>query len=364
MNVNKVFFLLVFAFVLGSCKEKQEVSDETQVISTGIPAFAPNKDMVAHIYTNKGVIKVGLEFIRTPMTVANFIALAEGTMPNKIKSLGKPYFDGLKFHRVIENFMIQGGCPKGDGTGGPGYTFPDEFHEELGHDGPGILSMANAGKNTNGSQFFITHTKTEWLNGVHTVFGRVIEGQEVVNKITDKDIIDSVRIMRNTSEAQNFDAAKIFLAQKDIVNQKAMAELKAKYEQHLSTPLYRAFEDYVKKAYPSATKTPSGLYFIKSNTTEDVQATSGSIVKVHYKGMLTSGKIFDESYSRKEPIVFPLGASKVIPGWDEGLALLRKGEKATLIIPSYLAYGAEGAGQGAIPPNEPLVFEVHLVDVQ
>ena len=347
---------------LNSCKEKADNS-ETQSIATGIPAFKANQDMIAVISTSKGVMKVGLEFVRTPMTVANFVALAEGQMPNKSKPLGQPYYDGLKFHRVVDNFMIQGGCPAGNGTGNPGYTFPDEFHEELGHDGPGILSMANSGKNTNGSQFFITHMKTEWLNGVHTIFGRIIEGQDVVNKITPNDIIDSIRIVRNTSEAQNFDALKTFNAQKDIVNQKALAELKMKYEHHLSSPMYKAFEDYVKKMYPNAVKTSSGLYYVKTSTTEEEQAVAGRVVKVHYKGMLTSGKVFDESYSRKEPIQFPLGAGNVIPGWDEGIALLRKGEKAVLIIPSFLGYGEKGV-QGAIGPNEPLVFEVHLVDFQ
>lgn len=357
-------YLLFVGLLLGavSCKEKKENSD-TQSISTGIPPFKANQDMVANIYTNKGLIKVGLEFVRAPLTVANFVGLAEGKMPNKHKPLGQPYYDGLKFHRVVENFMIQGGCPFGKGTGNPGYMFPDEFHEELGHDGPGILSMANSGKNTNGSQFFITHMKTEWLNGVHSIFGRVIEGQDVVNKIAADDWIDSIRIMRNTSEAQNFDAVKVFNAQKDIISQKASAELKMKYEHHLASPLYKAFEDYVKQVYPQAIKTPSGLYYVKTTTTEEAQVNSGNIVKVHYKGMLTSGKVFDESYTRKEPIQFPLGGGQVIAGWDEGLALLRKGEKATLIIPSFLAYGEKGI-QGAIGPNEPLIFEVHLVDFQ
>lgn len=360
--MNKFLVLVLSLIFLNSCKEKAGNS-ETQTIATGIPAFKANQDMIANVYTRKGLLKVGLEFVRTPMTVANFVALAEGKMPNKHKPLGQPYYDGLKFHRVIENFMIQGGCPFGDGTGNPGYTFPDEFHQELGHDGPGILSMANSGKNTNGSQFFITHTKTEWLNGVHTIFGRIIEGQDIVNKMTDKDVIDSIRIVRNTSEAQNFDALKVFNAQKDIVIQKTLAELKMKYEHHLASSVYKAFEDYAKKVYPNAIKTPSGLYYVKTTTTEEEQVVPGKVVKVHYKGMLTSGKVFDESYTHKEPIQFPLGAGKVIAGWDEGIALLRKGEKAVLIIPGYLAYGEQGV-QGAIGPNEPLVFEVHLVDFQ
>ncbi len=361
--MNKYFILCgIILFSISACKEKTANSD-IQAIASGVETFKANQDMIAMVYTNKGLIKLGLEYLRTPMTVANFVALAEGKMPNKHKPLGKPFYDGLKFHRIVENFMVQTGDPLGNGTGNPGYMFADEFHEELSHDGSGILSMANSGKNTNGSQFFITHMKTEWLNGVHTIFGRVIEGQDVVNKIEMNDIIDSIRIIRNTSEAQNFDAVKVFNAQKAILQQKAIAELKTKYEHHLASPMYKAFEDYVKKVYPQASKTASGLYFLKTTTTEEAQVVPGNLVKVHYKGMLTSGKVFDESYSRKEPIQFPLGAGNVIPGWDEGIALLRKGEKAVLIIPSYLAYGEKGV-QGAIGPNEPLVFEVQLVDFQ
>lgn len=361
--MNKFSLILALSFlVLYGCKDK-EVSSDTQSIAISGKPFEANKDMIANIYTSKGLIKVGLEFVRTPLTVANFVALAEGKMPNKHKALGVPYYDGTKFHRVVENFMIQGGDPVGNGTGNAGYLFPDEFNEELSHDGPGILSMANSGKNTNSCQFFITHTKTDYLNGVHTVFGRVIEGQDVVNKIAMDDRIDSIRIQRNSSEAKTFDAVKVFNAQREILKQKEMALAKAKYESLMTTPLYRAFEDYVKKVYPNAMQTPSGLYYIKTETTDREQAMAGNVVKVHYKGMLTSGKVFDESYSRHEPLQFPLGAGNVIAGWDEGVALLRKGEKATLIIPSYLAYGEKGV-EGAIPPNEPLIFDIQLIDFQ
>ena len=139
---------------------------------------------IATITTNKGMIRLELFDDLVPNTVANFAKLA-----------GDGFYDGLQFHRVIEDFMIQGGCPQGDGTGGPGYTFEDEFHPDLKHDGPGVLSMANAGPNTNGSQFFITHVATPWLDGKHAVFGKVLdEGQTVVNSIEQGDKIEQIAI--------------------------------------------------------------------------------------------------------------------------------------------------------------------------
>jgi peptidyl-prolyl cis-trans isomerase A (cyclophilin A) len=164
----------------------------------------------AEISTIKGNIYLKLEHEKTPLTVANFVALAEGSMPNEAKEEGQAYFDGLKFHRVIANFMIQGGDPLGNGRGGPGYRFKDEFHESLKHDGPGILSMANAGPGTNGSQFFITHKATPWLDGKHTVFGKVIKGQEVVNAIAQGDEMKTVKIIRVGKAAKKWNALEVF----------------------------------------------------------------------------------------------------------------------------------------------------------
>lgn len=163
----------------------------------------------AEMNTNKGTIILFLEHEKTPLTVANFVGLAEGKLPNRAKPVGAPYYDGLPFHRVIPDFMIQGGDPGGDGRGGPGYRFKDEFNNSLTHKGPGILSMANAGPGTNGSQFFITHIPTPWLDGKHTVFGHVIDGQSVVDAIQQGDRIETLTIIRNGAGVQSYDATTI-----------------------------------------------------------------------------------------------------------------------------------------------------------
>jgi cyclophilin family peptidyl-prolyl cis-trans isomerase len=361
MKKISIAFLALCSFVgVQSCKNNTSENSDTQAIAS-TAKFVATQDMVAKIYTSKGNIEVGLEYIKAPMTVANFVALAEGTMKNVQKPLGKPYYDGLIFHRMVPNFMIQGGCPSGTGTGNAGYTFSDEFHPDLRHDDEGVLSMANSGPNSNSSQFFITHNSTPWLDGIHSVFGKVIKGMDIVNKIAPGDRIDSIRIIRNTAEAKAFDAPNVFETQKSIQAEKQKAEEANKFGKYQSSNLYKVFEEFVKKSYPNATKTASGLYYVKTTTTNGPRATANSQVKVHYKGMLTNGKIFDQSIG-KAPLDFVLGQGMVIPGWDEGIALLNVGEKATLIIPAYLAYGEQGV-PGAILPNETLIFEVQLLAV-
>ena len=337
------------------------------------------------IKTGKGEIIVSLEYNKTPITVANFILLAEGK--NKHVTLeskkGAPFYDGLKFHRVEANFMIQGGDPNGDGTGGPGYNFMDEI-TDLSHEGPGTLSMANAGPGTNGSQFFITHVETTFLDGRHTVFGKVKEGQEVVNAIVKDDVIESIIIVRNGEAAKKFDAVKVFddRLKTEAENRKKMEAEEAikkeaflaEFKEVIDTKL--AFFETQKKA---AQKTASGLQYAIYEKGKGKKPANGSTVYVHYAGFFESGELFDSSkedvskafgkfdQNRADakaytPFPFQYGnKTGLIPGFLEGLEKLNFGDKAILFIPSQLGYGEAGAG-GIIPPNSNLIFEIELFE--
>jgi len=302
----------------------------------------------ANILTKKGNIKIKLEYTKAPITVANFVNLAEGKTINNSKAEGVPFYDGLIFHRVINDFMIQGGCPEGKGTGDPGFKFDDEFHEDLKHDKPGTLSMANSGPNTNGSQFFITHNSTAWLDGKHSVFGYVVSGQEVVEKIENNDKINTIKIEKIGNFANKWDSFKVFddyLRNKEIEKGKTVKE-----ELDKIISITKGME-----------KTKSGLFHLIDNKGNNDFPSKGSTVSVHYSGKLIDGTIFDSSYQRKDPISFVLGKGQVIKGWDEGILKIAKGGSAKLVIPSNLAYGENGAG-GIIPPNSTLIFDVELID--
>lgn len=304
----------------------------------------------AKFNTSKGSILVKLTHDLTPGTVGNFVGLAEGNLENSVKPQGQKYYDGLKFHRVIPDFMIQGGCPLGTGTGDAGYKFDDEFHPSLRHDGPGVLSMANAGPGTNGSQFFITHVATPWLDGKHSVFGHVVEGQDVVDAVAQGDALESVEIIRVGAEAEKWNAIEAFRTFEGS-REKRLAEER------------RLAEEAMEKLAAGFEKTESGLRYKIIQKGNGKQAEAGKTVSVHYQGSLENGKTFDSSYARKKPIEFPLGKGHVIEGWDEGIALLQVGDKARFVIPAYLGYGERGAG-GVIPPNATLIFDVELMDVK
>ena len=304
----------------------------------------------AKFNTSKGAITVKLTHDKTPGTVGNLVALAEGSLENNVKPQGTPYYDGLKFHRVIPDFMIQGGCPLGTGTGDGGYKFDDEFHPDLTHNGPGVLSMANAGPGTNGTQFFITHIATPWLDNKHTVFGHVVEGQDVVDAIAQGDTLDTLEIVRVGASAEAWNAVEAFRTFEGS-REKRLAEAKA------------AQTDALDQVSAGFSETASRLRYQIIQKGTCAKAEKGQQVSVHYQGALIDGTVFDSSYKRKEPIEFQLGIGQVISGWDEGLQLLHVGDKARFVIPSDLAYGSAGAG-GVIPPDAILVFDVELVGVK
>lgn len=348
------------------------------VISCKPTKYADLADgLYADMETNKGTILINLEFEKTPVTVANFVSLAEGTNAQLADSLkGKPYYNGIAFHRVIKDFMIQGGDPTGTGEGNPGYKFKDEFpkdekgHLLLKHDKAGILSMANSGPATNGSQFFITHKETSWLDGKHTVFGNVIKGQSVVDSIAKDDVINTVEIIKIGKAAKKFKANKAF--------SKYLEEQQVKLERlkQVAEATLKDFEENKAKA----TELPSGLKITIIETKNGDKPAKGVNVKVNYAGYFTDGRLFDTSYSSiakayevyneakdKQNGYAPFttvysSEARLIPGFREGLQQMKVGDKAMLFIPSHLGYGAHGAGD-VVPPNTDLVFILELVEV-
>ncbi len=344
---------------------------------TATPPPAPLGDgMYAEIETNKGKIVLQLEYQKTPLTVANFVALAEGKQEFVSPEYkGKPFYDGLKWHRVIASFMIQGGDPKGDGSGGPGYKFPDEI-TDLKHDKPGILSMANAGKGTNGSQFFITHVPTPHLDGLHTVFGHVVEGMDVVNAIVQNDQIKTVKIIRIGAAAKKFDAPKVF---KDYY-EKIAAEQKKANEAIAKTKADKvAYFADIKK---NAKKTNSGLQYMIVKKGTGKKPVDGSQVFLGYSGFLDNGtaylfdssdvtvaKAFGNYIPQKDaanaysPIPFTAGTKTgMIPGFIEGIEQMSLGDKAIIFIPGHLGYGERGNPRAGIGPNADLIFELEMTE--
>ena len=362
MKISK-FLLVAILFTSISCKPTK---------------YAELEDgLYANVETNIGEILLKLDYDKVPVTVANFVSLAEGTNEQVVDSLkGKPYYDGIIFHRVLKDFMVQCGDPTGTGEGNPGYKFKDEFPKDekgnllLKHDKSGILSMANSGPRTNGSQFFITHKETSWLDGKHTVFGNVVEGQSVVDSIAENDIIEKVEIIKIGKAAKKFKAAKEFskyMEEQAVKTErlKAVADAKLKY-----------FDENVTKTKELA----SGLKIVITETVNGKFPVMGAKVKVNCAGYFADGKLFWTTYKdvaelydmydenqEKRGGYSPMDAvysneAKLIPGFREGMQKMRVGDKAMLFIPSHLGYGAQGAG-GVIPPNTDLVFEIELVEV-
>jgi peptidylprolyl isomerase len=356
MMVHKIvcWIPVGFSVFLFSCSEKWPpripIDGASAQSSPGNTALG--EGLYARINTTRGEILIKLEYEKVPLTVCNFVALAEGKMT---VCGGKPFYDGLTFHRVIPNFMIQGGDPLGSGQGGPGYQFPDEFDPSLRHDGPGILSMANAGPGTNGSQFFITHKETPWLDDHHTAFGKVMEGQRVVNAIQQGDKIVSVAIVRNGAAARGFKADQ---AAFDVLLARAgeAASAKARIRRDADLAL-------IASTYPGLQTGGNGVQYLIQKQGTGPKPQRGSTVQVEYKGMFLSGEVFDASDAHGGPLEFQAGIGRVIPGWDTSVMEMKTGEKRLVVIPPELAYGEQGAG-GVIPPNSFLVFEMELVGIK
>lgn len=385
--INKTLHLIALALLMStsSCQDKYPDLED---------------GLYAEFVTTKGIMVAKLEYEKTPVTVANFVALAEGNHPLvKEEYKGKKYFNGLKFHRVMDKFMIQGGDPTATGTGDPGYKFSDEFYPELIHDKPGILSMANSGPGTNGSQFFITEVPYPSLDYRHAVFGELVKGLDVQDsisniKVDEKNkpiedvVISEVNIIRKGFDAKNFNAPKVFteelpkIAQRqqelqEEMRKKAEQEKMAQEESNLlaANEIKPTLDDYLSKAETLA----SGLkvYYITNGNGE--KPVAGANVKVNYEGYYTDGRLFDSNLKEVEerhgmynkikeerqlyqPMPMQLSPeAQIFAGFKEAASLLKVGDKAYFYIPSHLAYGERGRGE--IQPNTDLTFILELVEI-
>jgi len=386
--INKTLQIIALALLMSTSSCQDKYSD----LEDGL---------YAEFVTNKGTMVAKLEFEKTPVTVANFVALAEGNHPMvKEEFKGKKYYNGITFHRVMDKFMIQGGDPTATGTGDPGYKFGDEFYQDLIHDKPGILSMANSGPGTNGSQFFITEVPYPSLDYRHAVFGELVIGLDVQDsisnvKVDEKNkpledvVITELNIIRKGFEAKNFNAPKVFteelpkIAQRqqklqEEAQKKAEEERMAREESNLlaAKEIKPTLDNYLSKVETL----PSGLQVYYITTTSGEKPIAGASVKVNYEGYFTDGRLFDSNLQEVEerhgmlnqmkierqiyqPMPMQLSPeAQIIAGFKEAAALLKVGEKAFFYIPSHLAYGERG--RGSIQPNTDLIFILEMVEIE
>jgi peptidylprolyl isomerase len=306
--------------------------------------------LYARLATAKGDIIIKLEYQKAPLTVGNFVGLAEGRLD---AAKGKKYFDGQSFHRVVADFVIQSGDPKGDGTGGPGYEFPNEIVPDLKYDAEGIVGMANAGPNTNGSQFFITMKAVPELDGGYTVFGKVVKGMEVVKQIVQGDKLVKVEIIRVGREARAFKADQAAWNSRETP---LVAAIKKAADDKRSADLA-----VIKQKWPDLVPDTDGIFQKVLKPGSGPTPTTGQTVSVSYKGMLIDGQVFDQSDFHGGPVDFQVGVGRIIPGWDKVVMTMKKGEKRMIVIPPELAYGSRGTPGGPIAPDSFLAFEVQLV---
>ncbi len=394
---TKLIVLLLLTFSIGFAQKAKKPVAKPMSKTAVKPAAKSQDGIFVEFETAKGKIVVQLEYQKTPITVANFVALVEGNHPNVTdeKLKGKPFYNGLKFHRVIKDFMIQGGDPAGNGSGGPGYSFKDEIVPEFKFDKAGILAMANSGPATNGSQFFITHKETSWLTGKHTIFGYVTVGQDVVNAIVQDDLMNKVTIVRKGAAANAFNAVKTFSDyfankaedDKKLAEDQAKAKAKQAEEQAAAKKIYdekiapvKAKKvAYLSDIRTSSTVSATGLAFKSLVPGNGVKPADGTTVYIHYAGYLEDGSLFDSSvaevakeYERYDenrasqngyqPFPFEYGKKDgLIPGFLEGIGNMTMNERAIFFIPAKLGYGERGAG-GVIPPNANIIFEVQLLE--
>jgi cyclophilin/fkbp-type peptidyl-prolyl cis-trans isomerase len=371
MRQMNLIALLSAMFVFFSCNSQKKAYKDL------------GDGLFADIETTKGHIVVKLNYKEVPTTVANFVTLAEGKNNFvKVEYKGKPFYNGTIFHRVIDGFMIQGGDPTGTGMGDPGYRFEDEFVPSLKHSKKGILSMANSGPNTNGSQFFITQVPTPHLDGRHTVFGETVKGEEVIDAIgkaprngqdrPNEDIkIKNITIVANGKDAEKFDAVKVFDSYF-----KSVAEREKEKEERVKRASAKFLEE-IKVQEPQAKVLPSGVKIFTINNGEGKQPKQTEFAMVNYAGYLRNGALFDsnikeveESYGKYQamreqqngyqPIPFPYTPSaQLIPGFKEALLTMKVGDKIRVFIPATLGYGEAGAGD-VIPPNSDLIFDIEI----
>ena len=371
MRQMNLIALLSAMFVFFSCNSQKKAYKDL------------GDGLFADIETTKGHIVVKLNYKEVPTTVANFVTLAEGKNNFvKVEYKGKPFYNGTIFHRVIDGFMIQGGDPTGTGMGDPGYRFEDEFVPSLKHSKKGILSMANSGPNTNGSQFFITQVPTPHLDGRHTVFGETVKGEEVIDAIAktprngqdrpNEDIkIKNITIVANGKDAEKFDAVKVFDSYF-----KSVAEREKEKEERVKRASAKFLEE-IKVQEPQAKVLPSGVKIFTINNGEGKQPKQTEFAMVNYAGYLRNGGLFDsnikeveESYGKYQamreqqngyqPIPFPYTPSaQLIPGFKEALLTMKVGDKIRVFIPATLGYGEAGAGD-VIPPNSDLIFDIEI----
>ena len=339
MRVKNVAAAFILAACVASCK--------------GAGAAGLPDGLYARLATSKGEVLIRLEHEKAPLTVGSFVGLAEGRMD---ASKGRKYFDGLVFHRVVAGFVVQTGDPKGDGSGGPGYEFPNEIASDLKYDAEGVVGMANAGPDTNGSQFFITLNATPNLDGGYTIFGKVVKGMEVVKQIAQGDKLAKVEILRNGSAAKAFKSdqaafdsrlAPLVAGKKKAADEKRAADLAA-----------------IAKRWPDLKPDADGIYQKTLKPGSGAGPAAGQTVSVAYKGMLLDGQVFDQSDLHGGPVDFQVGVGKIIPGWDKVVMQRKKGEKRMIVIPPALAYGSRGTPGGPIAPDSWLAFEVELVELK